>query len=251
MQIHAYRRVEAVSINLFGLDLAFKPNTLGHVVSADVADERVTDRLLSIEEAYVEYTGKGVEAPVAAALLIAPIPEAIESKGNENDVVFDEVLLGSESLPAVITIGDGVTISLGDLVHAAFVRSGLNREEWNLNDQDDREGLLDTEVTLAIVAQEAIVQAAADAATATAAAAADAALPSAPVAETAEPAVPAVNPLVLEASDGEKVDLGAMSESKLRAFALSAGVTTLPAGKGTKVAVLRQMVADALTGVKA
>ncbi|MFM9424342.1 hypothetical protein RCH10_000770 [Variovorax sp. GrIS 2.14] len=240
MQIHAYRRLEAVSINLFDQEIAFKPNTLGHVVSGDVVDTRVVDRLLSISEAFLEYTGKGVEVGVAlavaaAALPLAPVITTIDE--GDGDKVFDLVLLGSDSLPSIITIGEGVTITLGDLVQMAFERSDMNREEWNLNDQDDREGLLDTEVTLAIVAHEAIVQAAIDAAAASAAA-----LPPVPVA-----VVPVINSLVLEATDGEKVDLGAMSEVKLRAFALEAGVT-LPKGKGTKVAALRQMVADALTG---
>jgi hypothetical protein len=242
MQIHAYRRLEAVSINLFDQEIAFKPNTLGHVVSGDLADERVVRRLLSITEAFLVYTGKGVEVAVALAVAAAAaalplVPVITTTDEGDGDKVFDLVLLGSDSLPALITIGEGVTIALGDLVQMAFERSDMNREEWNLNDQDDREGLLDTEVTLAIVAQEAIVQAAIDAAAASAAA----------LQPVPDAVVPVINSLVLEATDGEKVDLGAMSELKLRAFALEAGVT-LPKGKGTKVAALRQMVADALTG---
>lgn len=51
--IHAYRRVAPISVDVFGQTIEFKPNAKGEVI-AEVDDEAVAERLLSIDEAYRE-----------------------------------------------------------------------------------------------------------------------------------------------------------------------------------------------------
>ena len=57
-------------------------------------------------------------------------------------------LLGSSALPALITISEGNEIQLGDIVSAAFERSGLTAEEWNAQDDAVRESLLNAEIEI-------------------------------------------------------------------------------------------------------
>ena len=52
--IHAYRRKEATTVELFGLSIEFKPNEKKDVV-AEVVHEEAVIRLLSISEAYRQY----------------------------------------------------------------------------------------------------------------------------------------------------------------------------------------------------
>ncbi|WP_159917924.1 hypothetical protein [Pantoea sp. 18069] len=52
--IHAYRRKESTTVELFGLSIEFKPNDKKDVV-AEVDNEEAVDRLLSIREAYRLY----------------------------------------------------------------------------------------------------------------------------------------------------------------------------------------------------
>ena len=55
MLIHAYRRIAAVSVNLFGKDIEFKAASVGGPVIADVAHAPSAERLLQIPEAYREF----------------------------------------------------------------------------------------------------------------------------------------------------------------------------------------------------
>ncbi len=244
MQIQAYRRTERTPVNLFGIDLMFEPNTAGHVV-AEVTDERACERLLSISDAYREYMGEGqpVSVAVSPAPALAPVTApvaapAVPPGGNDDDddADPDAVLLGSDSLPPDFAVGEQ-TFTQDQIVKLAFARSGMNREEWNLNDEDDREALIEGEVTKLVLAEEQRVQAAKAAEAATA----DTAPPADTTTET-----PAVNPLLIRNEAGETLDLGTLTETKLREFA-NANNIALPGGKSTKVGDLRLMVAKALT----
>ena len=64
MLIHAFKRKEPTPIELFGLNIEFKPNAQGHCV-AEVDDEAAIDRLLSISEAYREYEAPAEEPAVS------------------------------------------------------------------------------------------------------------------------------------------------------------------------------------------
>lgn len=75
--IHAYRRKEATTVELFGLSIEFKPNDKKDVV-AEVDHEEAVDRLLSIREAYRLYAHQPA-APVAA-LQHATAVQALESR---------------------------------------------------------------------------------------------------------------------------------------------------------------------------
>ena len=68
MLIHAFKRKEPTPIELFGLNIEFKPNAQGHCV-AEVDHEAAIDRLLSISEAFCVYGEPAVQAvaPVEAA----------------------------------------------------------------------------------------------------------------------------------------------------------------------------------------
>lgn len=54
MHIHAFRRKEAITVDLLGVSVEFAPNGQGDVV-AEVTDNEVAGRLLEIEEAYRPY----------------------------------------------------------------------------------------------------------------------------------------------------------------------------------------------------
>jgi len=249
MLIQAYRRIEKFEISLFDLVILFLVNSLGHLV-AEVTDDRAIARLLAIDEAYREYKGEGTfAAPASTAPLPAPVPApapapATQLPDDDDDVTDpDAVLLGSSALSAVIDIAEGIQVPVEQVVESAFARSGFNREEWNLNDEDDREALLEAEVRLLIEAEQAKVDQANEAQ-----ARVDAQqLASEQTADAAAPAPSgAVDPLVLTAEDGTTINLGTMTEKEVRAFAEANGVQ-LPGGKSTKVAALREMVAKALT----
>lgn len=234
MLLHAFRRTEKTPIHLFGVDFSFEPNSAGHVV-CEVTDERAAERLLSISEAYVQYTGEA-PAPKPAitlkpAAVAAPTPPGggDDGDGEDDGTDVDAVLSGSSDLPTEFTVGER-TYSQAEVIQLAFARSGMDREAWNLNDADDREGLIEAEVTQLIVAQGARVKALADAA----------------AGEAGAPAGDAPNPLLITNDKGETLDLGAMSATKLREFATANGIE-LPKGNSVKVGDLRLLVAKALT----
>jgi len=54
----------------------------------------------------------------------------------------NETLNGSNTLPALIEISEGKSVQLGDVVRAAFDKSGLNLEAWNALAETDRDELL-------------------------------------------------------------------------------------------------------------
>lgn len=233
MHIHAYKRTEATPIELFGLTILFTPNARGDVV-AEVVHERAVQRLLSIPEAYREYmaASEAVASPAPVAPAPAPSPAAAPVTPASGTVVSQEVAKGhsSASFPAQFEIAEGKSVTIDEVVASAQARAKLDTEEWNLNDEEDRDSLIELEVRHLIEAEQ----------TAAAAAAAGAA----PGEGGEEP--PAAISLVLTADDGTTIDLGAMTATQVREFASKNGVT-LPSGNSTRVADLRAMVAQALT----
>lgn len=57
-----------------------------------------------------------------------------------------DTLNGSNTLPAVIEITEGVTMPLGDLVTLAHKQSGLSVDAWNALPEGERDGLLNKEI---------------------------------------------------------------------------------------------------------
>ncbi|WP_422097481.1 hypothetical protein [Variovorax sp.] len=227
MHIHAYKRTEATPIELFGLTIFFTPNARGDVV-AEVAHEPAVQRLLSIPEAYREYmaASEAVASPAPVAPALAPSPAAATVTPASETVVLQEVAKGhsSASFPAQFEIAEGKSVTIDEVIASAQARAKLDTEEWNLNDEEDRDSLIELEVRHLIEAEQ------------TAAAA--------PGEGGEEP--PVAISLVLTADDGTTIDLGAMTATQVREFASKNGVI-LPGGNSTKVADLRAMVAQALT----
>lgn len=80
MKIHAFRRKEAIAVDLFGERVEFSPNDKGDVVAA-VETPEVIDRLLSIKEAYRRYGEDIATAPAPA-----PVPSgASADEGSSED----------------------------------------------------------------------------------------------------------------------------------------------------------------------
>ncbi|WP_225784666.1 hypothetical protein [Xenophilus sp. Marseille-Q4582] len=236
MQIHAYRRKEPTPVELFGLNYVFAPNAQGHCV-ATVEDERAVARLLAIPEAYREYSGApaaGHSAPQSHTLPVTVNPDGSTSiagvkvqaqaqADDEDDA--DELLKGSDVQPPHVTITEGADpVPLGEIVAEAFKRSGLKIAEWNDNDDDDREALIQGEITRRVIEAE---QAKKDAEAA------------------AAPAEPE-NPLILTNGD-QTIDLSNWTAKQVRDFAASNGVD-LPKGNSTPVGELRLLLAKGLRG---
>jgi hypothetical protein len=55
------------------------------------------------------------------------------------DPAQKESLYGSSKQPSSWKLDNGSTVQLGDVVRAAFEKSGLTEEQWNAIPQDDRE----------------------------------------------------------------------------------------------------------------
>lgn len=66
--------------------------------------------------------------------------------GEVEEVSSSETLLGSNSLPAVITDAAGSEHRLGEIVQAAFEKSELTVDQWNELADDDREARLQSVV---------------------------------------------------------------------------------------------------------
>ena len=223
MLIHAYRRKEPTPVALFGLNYLFAPNEEGHCV-ASVEDERAVARFLAIPEAYREYDGAAPAVqhvpPAPVASPAAPAPPPLADDDEEDDP--DETLKGSDVQPDQVPIIDGApVVPLGEIVAEAFKRSGLKIAEWNDNDDDDREALIQGEVTRRVMEAEAAKKA-------------------------AEEAQAEGSPLVLTNGD-TTIDLRAWTAKQVREFAAQHGVE-LPKGNSTPVAELRLLLAQGLRG---
>lgn len=245
MQIHAYRRKEPTPVELFGKNYLFTPNAAGHCV-ADVADGRAIVRLLAISEAYCEYdaaTAPAVTSAPAPAPLAAPVAPVSTTPADEQDDGRPEPLKGSDTLPAVIDLGRGKTVTLGEVVALAQARANLDDDEWNLNDDEDRESLLQAQVD---TMREAVEREAVAAQQAAAAVAPAADPVPAPEGKTDEEEQEASSTSMVVTNGEQSIDIGTMTAAQVRAFAAEAGVE-LPKGNSVKVADLRKMLYEALT----
>ncbi|MCJ8005694.1 hypothetical protein MU483_13555 [Staphylococcus aureus] len=61
---------------------------------------------------------------------------------NSTKAPANDVLVGSNVLPANIELAEGVSVQLGEVVRQAFEHSGLSIADWNALDGDDREAEL-------------------------------------------------------------------------------------------------------------
>lgn len=116
-------------IELWGTKYHFEEQPDGNHV-ADVKDPAHQDRLLSI--GYTIYR-PGQAQPVEAA----PAKKTLE----------DASLLGSSVHQESFEIG-GRTVTLGEVVTAAFARSELSIEDWNALAEPDRHAMLDEELDI-------------------------------------------------------------------------------------------------------
>lgn len=80
----------------------------------------------------------------------------------EQSAASNVALIGSSILPAMIAISEGNDIQLGDLVNAAYERTGLSVEDWNAQNDQVRESILNAEIEIIKAAQAAADKKAAD-----------------------------------------------------------------------------------------
>lgn len=116
MLIQAYRRKDPVNVDLFGQTIEFVGNADGDMV-AEVTDQDVIDRLLSIDEAYREHGAKPAKAaskpakPKGKFVLVngdetvdlsAMDDKAVRKFGKENGVPVNNFLKGDDLRQLVI-----------------------------------------------------------------------------------------------------------------------------------------------------
>lgn len=187
MLIHAHARTHAITVELFGESYLFAPHPENKkAFVAEVADEKAIARLLSITEGYVEY-GK---APVKAA------PVAIAQVDNDGLTEAERELgfkLNDTSDP------DGRTPEA-----IAFERA--ERERLEQEEADELEAQAERDRALA----EAAEREKKEAAEREAAAAAEAERKAS---------------FTVKADDGTTVDLTALDDDALRAWAKANGIT--------------------------
>ena len=58
---------------------------------------------------------------------------------SEGQLGENEILNGSNTLPALIEIAEGKSVQLGEIVQTAFKESGLTVEAWNALDETERD----------------------------------------------------------------------------------------------------------------
>ncbi len=105
MLIHAFKRKEPTPIELFGLNIEFKPNAQGHCV-AEVDHEAAIDRLLSISEAFCVYGEPAVQA-------VAPVEETDDTEiTEETDDTEDAPTDEPEAVSLTLTNDAGETLDI-------------------------------------------------------------------------------------------------------------------------------------------
>lgn len=129
------KRTGGTRAELQGIEYHFEPLDDGSHV-AEVTNNNHVDSFLAVPEAYRVYHGqlspKGKPTEVSAA----PVFSAGAAKKPSG------ILNGSSQHQAQYEIG-GTTYALGDIVRAAFAKSGLTEDEWNELDEDDVAAKLD------------------------------------------------------------------------------------------------------------
>lgn len=243
MLIHALRRTEPTTVELFGLKIEFKPNEHRHCV-AEVTHAAAIHRLLSIREGYAEYASATIDSsPVAASAKSAnPVPSKPAL----------EVLLGSDAFPAEIDLGNENFVTLARVVQEAQERSELDLAGWNALAQADRDERISAEVeryreALKTSDEDDDEQDAQERADAAAALKASEEAAAAQKATADAGAQSEVDPLVLVNEKGEKLDLNKFTAKQVREFASTSNIE-LPSGNSTPVAELRLLLAKGLRG---
>jgi hypothetical protein len=146
------KREGGSNIDLGNKKYHFKPNEKGHHV-AEVSDPAHIKRLLSIP-GYHPYDGTEPDddAPVAAPAETVTADDAKLDVVDDDDPDFedddDPALIGSATLPSTIVIAEGVEVQLGDIVTKAFEVSSLTAKEWNALSQEERDAMLDEQITI-------------------------------------------------------------------------------------------------------
>lgn len=141
MQIEHLIKREGGSVHeIGGTEYHFAPLDDGAHV-AEVTNPDHQDRFLSISEGFRIYRPgrKDTAAPAPAHETHKPVSTA---------------LLGSDVHPSTFDIG-GQAIALGDVVRAAFARSGVDVDSWNAFTAEQRHGLIDAELDALAAAAEA------------------------------------------------------------------------------------------------
>ena len=72
-------------------------------------------------------------------------PQAKPDDSGLPQIPEGEVLIGSSIQPSIVMVA-GLEVQLGDVVKAAWQKSGLTVEEWNALDNDPREAFIAAEV---------------------------------------------------------------------------------------------------------
>lgn len=113
----------------------------------ELTDQAHIARLLSISEGYRLALDGAEPAPVEVPQPIAahdlPTAATFQPSLDDDEDEGPEVLLGSDVHPAVIDIGNGKTVQLGEVVQEAFEASGFTLRQWNDQDEDERYAKID------------------------------------------------------------------------------------------------------------
>lgn len=123
------RRTGGSHIELWGKEYHFQEQPDGAHV-ADVEDPDHQDRLLTI--GYTIYRPGQTQK--------ATVPPAEKPP-------LSATLLGSSVHPDTFEMG-GKAITLGDVVNAAFARSGMSMDDWNMQADPDRHAMIDEELDI-------------------------------------------------------------------------------------------------------
>jgi len=138
MQIEHMIKREGGSVHeIGGTEYHFAPLDDGAHV-AEVTNPDHQDRFLSISEGFRIYRPGRKDAAMPAPAANKPAT----------------ALLGSDVHPSTFDIG-GQAIALGDVVRAAFARSGVDVDGWNAFTAEQRHGLIDAELDALAAAAEA------------------------------------------------------------------------------------------------
>jgi hypothetical protein len=145
------KREGGSKIDIDKITYHFKPNEKGHHV-AEVKDAAHIKRFLSIN-GYHAYEGEEPEDEPETPVVTANTDvdenlDLVDDDETVDDEDDDQALLGSSTLPGIIVIAEGVEMQLGDIVGKAFEVSGLTTDEWNALTDEERDELLNEQITI-------------------------------------------------------------------------------------------------------
>lgn len=148
------KRNPPTSITLGDTAYQFEPDSEGRHV-CEVTDQQHLARLLSIPEGYrLVLDGPHQPAPHQPQQpTLQPSQPTFQPTDDDDGEEGEDELKGSAVHPVEIDLGDGKTILRDEAVKLAFEQSGMTREEWNEQDEDDRYAKIDA-VLDAMVAPE-------------------------------------------------------------------------------------------------